>query len=80
MTDSTSNAGAPVTNGAYVDIGDAVRRSREAVGYSVEDLALTCGLTGAEITRIELGDDVDPDKLRRIAAALRVPTSTFLLN
>ncbi|WP_085034674.1 helix-turn-helix domain-containing protein [Ensifer aridi] len=80
MTDSMSNAGAPVTNRGYVDIGDAVRRSREAVGYSVEDLALTCGLTGAEITRIELGDDVDPDKLRRIAAALRVPTSTFLLN
>ncbi|APG86865.1 hypothetical protein SAMCFNEI73_pB0123 (plasmid) [Sinorhizobium americanum] len=41
---------------------------------------MTCGLTGAEITRIELGDDVDPDKLRRIAAALRVPTSTFLLD
>lgn len=80
MPNSANNAGAPVTKRGHVDIGDVVRRSREAVGYSIEDLALTCGLTGAEITRIELGDDGDPDKLRRIAAALRVPTSTFLLD
>ncbi|MBB4189208.1 transcriptional regulator with XRE-family HTH domain [Sinorhizobium terangae] len=61
----------------HVDIGHAVRRFREAVGYSIEDLALTCGLTGAEITRIEQGADVDPGRLKRIAAALRVPTSMF---
>jgi transcriptional regulator with XRE-family HTH domain len=71
---------ASATCRGHIDIGDAVRQSREAVGYSIEDLALTCGLTGAEITRIELGADVDPGKLRRIAAALRVPTSAFLLN
>ncbi|WEX74919.1 helix-turn-helix domain-containing protein [Sinorhizobium numidicum] len=80
MINSTYNIDASATCLGHIDIGDAVRRSREAVGYSVEDLALTCGLTGAEITRIELGDDVDPGRLRRIAAALRVPTSTFLLN
>ncbi|WP_370906512.1 transcriptional regulator with XRE-family HTH domain (plasmid) [Ensifer sp. WSM1721] len=80
MANSMSNAGASVTSRGDVDIGAAVRRSREAVGYSVEDLALTCGLTCAEITSIELGADVDPGRLRRIAAALRVPTSTFLLN
>ncbi|WP_072597319.1 helix-turn-helix domain-containing protein [Sinorhizobium americanum] len=80
MSNSANNTGAPVAKRGHVDIGDTVRRCREAVGYSIEDLALTCGLTGAEITRIELGDDVDPDKLRRIAAALRVPTSTFLLD
>lgn len=62
-----------------VDIGGAVKQSREAMGYSVEDLSLTCGLTGAEISRIELGADVDPARLRRIAAALQVPTSTFRL-
>ncbi|MCO5965856.1 MULTISPECIES: helix-turn-helix domain-containing protein [Sinorhizobium] len=60
-----------------VDIGDTVRRFREAVGYSIEDLALTCGLTCAEITRIEQGADVEPGRLRRIAAALRVPSSMF---
>ncbi|WEX79565.1 helix-turn-helix domain-containing protein (plasmid) [Sinorhizobium numidicum] len=63
-----------------VDIGFAVKQSREAMGYSVEDLSLTCGLTGAEITRIELGADVDPARLRRIAAALQVPNSTFRLT
>ncbi|WP_248447714.1 helix-turn-helix domain-containing protein [Sinorhizobium meliloti] len=62
-----------------IDIGSAVRQSRETMGYSVEDLSLTCGLTTAEITRIELGADVDPASLRRIAAALQVPTSTFRL-
>ncbi|QLL64597.1 helix-turn-helix transcriptional regulator (plasmid) [Sinorhizobium mexicanum] len=71
---------APVADRGHGGIAAAVRRSREAVGYSVEDLAITCGLTGAEITRIEIGADVDPGRLRRIAAALRVPTSTFLLN
>jgi transcriptional regulator with XRE-family HTH domain len=62
-----------------IDIGSAARQSRETMGYSVEDLSLTCGLTAAEITRIELGADVDPARLRRIAAALQVPTSTFRL-
>lgn len=39
MANSRSNAGASVTNQGHVDIGAAVRRSRQAVGYSVEDLA-----------------------------------------
>ncbi|WP_312033098.1 helix-turn-helix domain-containing protein [Ensifer sesbaniae] len=59
-------------------MGDTVRPFREAAGYRVEDIALTCGLTGAEITRIEQGAGVDPGRLRRIAAALPVPTSMFL--
>ncbi|WFU49169.1 helix-turn-helix domain-containing protein [Sinorhizobium terangae] len=80
MAKSMINIGASVTDRDDLGIGDAVRRAREAVGYSVDDLAVTCGLTGAEITRIEIGADVDPDKLRRIAAALRVPTSAFLPN
>ncbi|MGH6808031.1 MAG: helix-turn-helix domain-containing protein, partial [Ensifer adhaerens] len=64
----------------HVDIGDTVRRSRQAVGYSVDELALTCGLTDAEITNIELGADADPGKLQRIAAALQLPVTTFLLG
>ncbi|MEY9199408.1 transcriptional regulator with XRE-family HTH domain [Sinorhizobium fredii] len=76
MTNAVSNLEIATCRGR-VDIGGAVKQSREAMGYSVEDLSLTCGLTGAEITRIELGTDVDPDRLRRIAAALQVPTSTF---
>ncbi|MCA1371849.1 helix-turn-helix transcriptional regulator [Bradyrhizobium sp. BRP14] len=78
MTNAKSNLNVATCRGR-VDVGGAVKQSREALGYSVEDLSLTCGLTGAEITRIELGADVDPARLRRIAAALRVPTSTFRL-
>ncbi|WP_173514706.1 helix-turn-helix domain-containing protein [Sinorhizobium psoraleae] len=80
MTNSIHNIDAFDTCRGHVHIGDTVRRFREAVGYSIEDLALTCGLTGAEITRIEQGADVNPGRLRRIAAALRVPASMFLLN
>ncbi|MDX0647530.1 helix-turn-helix domain-containing protein [Sinorhizobium medicae] len=78
MTNAMSSLGA-VTSRGRVDIGGAVRQSRQTMGYSVEDLSLTCGLTAAEITRIELGVDVDSTRLRRIAAALQLPTSTFRL-
>lgn len=81
MTVSINNLDAStVSASAHVDIGDAVRRSRQAIGYSVDELALTCGLTDAEITNIELGADADPGKLRRIAAALQLPVTAFLLS
>ncbi|CAN7199660.1 helix-turn-helix domain-containing protein [Pararhizobium sp. LjRoot238] len=70
--DVSGNAGMPP-----VEIGEAVRRFREASGYSIEDLALTCGLTDVEISRIETGEDVDPGRVKRIAAALQMPASTF---
>lgn len=61
----------------HVEIGEIVKRFREATGYSIEDLALTCGLTDVEISRIETGEDVDPVRLKRIANALQMPASTF---
>ncbi len=61
-----------------VDIGVVVKQSRDAMGYSID--SLTSGLTGAEIVRVELGADVDPAMLRRIAAALQVPSATFGLT
>lgn len=70
--DVSGNVGMPP-----VDIGDAVKRFREASGYSVEDLAVTCGLTDVEISRIETGEDLDPGRVKRIAAALQMPASTF---
>jgi transcriptional regulator with XRE-family HTH domain len=63
-----------------IEIGAAVRRSREAAGYTIDDLSETCGLTGNEISRIEIGADTDPTKLRRIAAALKVEPSAFLTH
>ena len=58
-------------------VGSKVKALRESVGYSIEDLAVTCGLTSSEISEIEEGRDDDPAKLRRIASALQVPLSTF---
>lgn len=70
----TSNLAVPTS----VAIGETVRRSREALGYSVEDLAVTCGLTDSEISMIEIGADADPNRLRRIAAALQMPATSLL--
>ncbi|ASY65824.1 hypothetical protein SJ05684_b48420 (plasmid) [Sinorhizobium sojae CCBAU 05684] len=60
------------------DIAARVRTAREAVGYTIEDLAVTCGLTSVEISDIESGGDNDPAKLKRVAAALQVPISHLL--
>ena len=54
-----------------------VRALRESKGYSVEDLALTCGLAIGEISEIESGGDADPGKLRRIASALGLSEHAF---
>lgn len=66
--------------GAVFDatVASRVRSHRESAGYSIEDLAVTCGLANTEISAIEDGDDADPAKLRRIAAALQVPVSALL--
>jgi transcriptional regulator with XRE-family HTH domain len=61
-------------------IANAVSDARRGVGYSIDELAVTTGLVGDEIIRIENGSDADPRKLKRIAAALRVPVSQFLPN
>jgi transcriptional regulator with XRE-family HTH domain len=50
-----------------------VRAMREFLGYSLEELAVTCGLAVDEISSIEAGEDVDPSKLRRIAHAFGLP-------
>ncbi|ABR63716.1 helix-turn-helix domain-containing protein [Sinorhizobium medicae] len=60
------------------DIAARVKAAREAVGYSIEDLAVTCGLAVVEINDIENGTDFSPAKLKRVAGALQVPVSHFL--
>ena len=54
-----------------------VRAIRESIGYSIEDLAVACGLTADEITEIEVGNDADPVRIRRIAAALGMSEDAF---
>ncbi|MDK4741156.1 helix-turn-helix domain-containing protein [Rhizobium sp. LEGMi198b] len=60
------------------DVAARVKAARETVGYSIEDLAVTCGLANEEIIGIEDGADIDPAKLKRIATALQLPPSAFL--
>jgi DNA-binding XRE family transcriptional regulator len=54
------------------DVGTRIRVTRGSFGYSVDDLAETCGLTSDEIVAIEAGNDDDSVKIRRIASALKV--------
>jgi transcriptional regulator with XRE-family HTH domain len=60
-------------------VATAVRDARLAVGYSFEDLAVTTGLAINELEAIESGSEADEAKLKRIAAALQVPVTTFLV-
>ena len=76
---STDIKSLPDTVTAAITAGSsAVKALREARGYSVEDLAVTCGLAISEIIGIESGDDEDPGKLRRIASALGIPEDLLL--
>jgi DNA-binding XRE family transcriptional regulator len=69
-------ADAVVIDAAPTD--NALRAIRMAKGYSVEHLALTCGLAIDEIMDIESGKDADPVKLRRIAHALQLPEDALI--
>lgn len=60
------------------NVGNRVKQIRLAAGYSLEDLAVTCGLTSAEITRIEDGIEIDMQHLRRIAPALQTSVSSLV--
>jgi transcriptional regulator with XRE-family HTH domain len=81
MTISINNfASANGTTLSPQHIASAVAEARRAMGYSIDELAVTTGLVSDEILRVESGMDADPAKLKRIAAALQVPVSTFLLT
>ena len=59
-------------------VANRVKSSRQAAGYSIEDLAVTCGLTSAEIVRIEDGIEIDMQHLKRIAPALQLSVTSLL--
>ena len=59
-------------------VGTRIKSIREAVGYSIDDLSVTCGLTGSEIGKMESGLDADLTRLKRVAAALQVPVEKLL--
>jgi transcriptional regulator with XRE-family HTH domain len=53
------------------EAGNTLRRDRLAKGYSLEDLAITTGLTTAEIDAVERGANVTANNVERIEHALR---------
>ncbi|MFK3691628.1 helix-turn-helix domain-containing protein [Agrobacterium tumefaciens] len=55
-----------------------VLAARHLAGYTVEQLAITCGLTTSEIYALEDGTDSDPLRIRRVAAALQIPVETVI--
>lgn len=60
-------------------VASAVIEARQAVGYTLEQVAVTTGLTVDELMAIESGDDGDPAQLQRIAAAFGLPATAFLV-
>ena len=61
-----------------LDVGNRVKQARLAAGYSLDNLAETCGLTVVEISHIEDGLEIDMQYLRRIATALRTPVEHLI--
>jgi len=62
-------------------LGDRIRKRRDELALTQEQLARATGLKQFHISRIERGDikDVKGDTLRRLARALRV-SADFLLE
>ena len=59
-------------------VSERVKLGRKAAGYSIDDLAVTCGLTVDEISRIEDGIEIDMQHLKRIAPALQTSLDSLL--
>ena len=53
------------------------RACREHLGYSMEDIAVTCGLTVEEVEKIESGHRFAKGYRDRIARALGLPEGIF---
>ncbi len=54
---------------ADAGIGTALRKAREKIGRSQEDVAMSAGMSAASISHIELGSDMKTSTLLRVAAA-----------
>lgn len=57
---------------------EKIAAGRQSAGYTVEQLAITCGLTVQEITDLETGADNNPSHIQRVAAALQIPYSSIV--
>lgn len=53
------------------------RACREHLGYSIEDIAIMCGLTVEEVEKIETGHRFEKGYRNRITRALKLPEGFF---
>lgn len=53
-----------VSHGVHI-----VQAVRQSLGYSIDELAVVCGLTTDEITLLENSNQIEPSKLARITNA-----------
>ncbi len=61
-----------ISNGTHI-----IRAYREHLGYSIEDLAVACGLAAEEIENIESGLRYNKGYRDRIAKSLSLPAGIF---
>ncbi|KXG85238.1 helix-turn-helix domain-containing protein [Agrobacterium bohemicum] len=59
----------------HAPFAEKIAVARKSSGYTVEQLAITCGLTTQEIDALENGTDSNPSHIQRVAAALQIPVS-----
>ncbi|MCW0021426.1 RodZ family helix-turn-helix domain-containing protein [Rhizobium sp. BT-226] len=71
---SLRHASGPLENADAIEHsqGSVLRHARLAMGYSLDDLAETTGLTVSEIDNIESDAEERPDFVKRLASVLGV--------
>jgi len=57
----------------------AITEARQAIGYTLEQVAVTTGLTVDEITAIENGEGIGHGQLQRIASAFGLSATAFIV-
>jgi len=71
MVDTIETTASAIAAGANL-----VKMIRQKFNYTVEDLAVACGLTVDELNGIEMGEDAEPRKLHRIAHSVGLADDT----
>lgn len=62
----------------HTPFAQKIAAARTSSGYTIEQLAITCGLTTQEIEALENGTDSNPSHIQRVAAALQIPLSNIV--
>lgn len=66
------------SNETHAPFASKIAAARSRCGYTVDQLAVTCGLTAQEIGALENGSDINPSHIQRVAAALQIPLSSVV--